>query len=209
MTSNIGSKDILEVAKQGGGNVDEAQLTSDVVKGALEEAMKPELLNRIDEIVVFSPLTYDNLKDIATNLISDTVRRTAADQSITMTVSDNIPEMITRETMSVASMYGARPTRRAVQRYVEDTMAEAIMSGFIDEGDQVKLDLKDPNGEKRIVQVTRLPDFGMGEEKTMLVSVDDDAGVKNSEEEDADWQAAYGDLPSLGDEPKRETEGFQ
>ena len=74
MTSNIGSKEILEVARSSGGG-DEEQLTSDVVKSALEDAMRPELLNRIDEIVVFSPLSYENLKDIALNLIADTVAR--------------------------------------------------------------------------------------------------------------------------------------
>lgn len=209
VTSNIGSKDILTVAKEGGQNIDETTLTSDVVKGALEEAMKPELLNRIDEIIVFSPLSYDNLKDIASNLIADTVKRAAADQKIIMTVSDNVPEIITRETMAVASMYGARPTRRAVQRYVEDTMAEAIMSGFIDEGDEVKIDLKDPNGEKRIIQITRVSANGSGESNVMLIDVDDETGVKSSPNEDAEWQAAYGDLPPLDEPPKREPEGFQ
>ena len=210
MTSNIGSKDILKAAKQEGRDVvDEFQITSDVVKAALEEAMKPELLNRIDEIVVFSPLSYDNLKDIATNLIADTVKRTADDQNISMTVSDNVPEMITRETMKVASLYGARPTRRAVQRYVEDTMAEAIMSGFINEGDEVKLDLKDPNGEKRVIQITCASSNGSGEGKVMLVNVDDEAGVRSSNEDDVDYQAAFGDLPPLGGPPKQEPEGFQ
>ena len=56
MTSNIGSKDIIEAARSMDQEVDQSQLTSDVVKGALEEAMRPEFLNRIDEIIVFSPL---------------------------------------------------------------------------------------------------------------------------------------------------------
>lgn len=60
MTSNIGSKDIIEAARSMDQEVDQSQLTSDVVKGALEEAMRPEFLNRIDEIIVFSPLPYDD-----------------------------------------------------------------------------------------------------------------------------------------------------
>jgi ATP-dependent Clp protease ATP-binding subunit ClpC len=121
MTSNIGSKDIIQAARAAEASIDETQLTSDIVKAALEEALRPELLNRIDEIVVFSPLSYENLKDIATNLIADTVARAEDDQSITIKVSDNIAEIVTRDALSVASIYGARPIRRAVQRYFEDT----------------------------------------------------------------------------------------
>jgi ATP-dependent Clp protease ATP-binding subunit ClpC len=205
MTSNIGSKDIIEAARAADTEIDETQLTSDIVKAALEEALRPELLNRIDEIVVFSPLSYENLKDIATNLIADTVARAHDDQSITIKVSDNIAEIVTRDALSVASIYGARPIRRAVQRYLEDTMAEAIMSEFVDEGDEVKVNLKDPNGDKRIVEITRLSDG-----KSILIDVEEDAGI--SAAIDLDYKATYGDLPDLGDEPpKREpdTGSFQ
>ena len=131
MTSNIGSRQIVEAARSFDLEVDGKQLTTDVVKGALEEALKPELLNRIDEIIVFSPLPYDQLKEISTNLIGNTVKRVADDQNIEIDVSENIAEIVTREALASASIYGARPIRRAVQRYLEDTMAEAIMSDFI------------------------------------------------------------------------------
>jgi ATP-dependent Clp protease ATP-binding subunit ClpC len=201
MTSNIGSKEILEVAKSADDSVDQAQLTSDVVKGALEDAMRPELLNRIDEIVVFSPLSYENLKDIATNLIADTVKRASDDQNIRLTVSDNIAEVVTREALGVSSLYGARPIRRAVQRYLEDTMAEAIMSEFIDEGDEVAVNLKDPNGGKRVVEIKRMLDG-----KSVLIDVDQDTGISK---ESLNFQATYGDLPKLDDPPKREPDSFQ
>jgi ATP-dependent Clp protease ATP-binding subunit ClpC len=201
MTSNIGSKEILEVAKSADDSVDQAQLTSDVVKGALEDAMRPELLNWIDEIVVFSPLSYENLKDIATNLIADTVKRASDDQNIRLTVSDNIAEVVTREALGVSSLYGARPIRRAVQRYLEDTMAEAIMSEFIDEGDEVAVNLKDPNGGKRVVEIKRMLDG-----KSVLIDVDQDTGISK---ESLNFQATYGDLPKLDDPPKREPDSFQ
>jgi ATP-dependent Clp protease ATP-binding subunit ClpA len=206
MTSNIGSREILEVARQADDTADQAQLTSDVVKAALEEAMKPELLNRIDEIVVFNPLSYENLKDIATNLIAGTVKRAADDQNIRMIVSDNVAEMVTREALQVSKIYGARPIRRAVQRYLEDTMAEAIMNDFVNEGDEVKVDFKDPNGDKRVVKITRISANGDGE-TSILIDVDDDAGITSSES--SDWQATYGDLPKLGDPPLPEPESFQ
>jgi ATP-dependent Clp protease ATP-binding subunit ClpC len=206
MTSNIGSREILEVARQADDNVDQAQLTSDVVKAALEESMKPELLNRIDEIVVFNPLSYENLKDIASNLIADTSKRAADDQNIRLLVSDNVAEMVTREALKVSGMYGARPIRRAVQRYLEDTVAEAIMNGFVNEGDEVTVDLKDPNGDKRVVKITRMSANGGGE-ASVLIDVDDDAGIRSSQS--LDWQATYGDLPKLGDPPTQEPESFQ
>jgi ATP-dependent Clp protease ATP-binding subunit ClpC len=203
MTSNIGSKDIIQAARDADTKIDGTQITADIVKAALEEALRPELLNRIDEIVVFSPLSYENLKDIATNLIADTVARAEDDQGIAIKVSDNIAEIVTRDALSVASIYGARPIRRAVQRYLEDTMAEAIMSEFVDEGDEVTVNLKDPNGDQRIVEITRLSDG-----KSFMINVDEDAGI--SAAVDLDYQATYGDLPDLGDEaPKREPDTFQ
>jgi ATP-dependent Clp protease ATP-binding subunit ClpC len=202
MTSNIGGKEIQQAAKENTGvDVDDAELTSDIVKSALEEAMRPELLNRIDEIVVFSPLAYDNLKAIATNLIAATVERAKDDQNIVLEVSDNIAEIVTREALTGASMYGARPIRRAVQRFLEDTMAEAIMSEFIDEGDRVTVNLKDPNSGKRVVEVKRLLD---GE--SVMIDVDDDAGISKEMLEN---EATFGDLPNLDDPPKRDPGAFQ
>jgi ATP-dependent Clp protease ATP-binding subunit ClpC len=202
MTSNIGSKEIMQAAKTADADVDKAELTADVVKGALEEAMRPELLNRIDEIIVFAPLAYENLKEISKNLIAGTVERAMDDQNIRLTVSDNIAEIATREALGVSALYGARPIRRAVQRYLEDTLAEAIMSEFIDEGDEVTVDLKDPNSGKKVVQITRMLD---GE--SVLIDVDEDSGISR---ESMDYQATFGDLPKLDDTPPpREPDAFQ
>lgn len=199
MTSNIGSKDIIEAARSMDQEVDQSQLTSDVVKGALEEAMRPEFLNRIDEIIVFSPLPYDELKEISRNLISNTVERVADDSGITLNVSDNIAEVVTREALAGASIYGARPLRRAVQRYLEDTMAEAIMSDFIQEGDSASVNLKDPNSGKYIIEIMRELDGA-----TFLIDVDEDAGISK---ESLDFSAAYGDVPNLDDGPPEQEPG--
>ena len=199
MTSNIGSKDIIDATRSMDQEIDESQLTADVVKGALEEAMRPEFLNRIDEIIVFSPLPYDQLKEISRNLINNTVKRVADDSSITLNVSDNIAEVVTREALGGASIYGARPIRRAVQRYLEDTMAEAIMSDFIQEGDSAAVNLKDPNSGKYVVEITRELD---GE--SFLIDVDEDAGISK---ESLDFSAAYGDVPSLDDGPPEQEPG--
>lgn len=199
MTSNLGSREIAQAAQDSDFNVDESKLTSSVVKDVLEEAMRPELLNRIDEIVVFAPLTYENLKEIAKNLINDAVKRTKDDMNISLKVSDNIAEIVTREALSTASVYGARPIRRAVQRYLEDTMAEAIMSEFIEEGDSATMNLKDPNSGKKIVEIKRFID-----DKSLLIDVDEDGGISR---EDMEMNAAFGDIPKLDDEPPRQDPG--
>ena len=201
MTSNIGSREIMQAAKTSDFELDEASLTSDVVKGALEAAMRPELLNRIDEIIVFAPLAYENLKEISKNLIEAAVVRVKDDQNIKLTVSDNIAEIATREALGVSSMYGARPIRRAVQRYLEDTLAEAIMSEFIDEGDDVEVNLKDPNSGKKVVEIKRMLDG-----KSVLIDVDEDSGISK---ESLNYQAAFGTLPKLDDPPKPEPDTFQ
>lgn len=202
MTSNIGSRQIVEAARSFDLEVDGKQLTTDVVKGALEEALKPELLNRIDEIIVFSPLPYEQLKEISTNLIGNTVKRVADDQNIEIDVSENIAEIVTREALASASIYGARPIRRAVQRYLEDTMAEAIMSDFIKEGDSASLNLKDPNSGNKVVEIRRNID---GE--SILIDVDEDAGISK---DSLDFSAAYDNVPNLDDgPPEQEPDAFQ
>jgi ATP-dependent Clp protease ATP-binding subunit ClpC len=201
MTSNIGSKDIMLAAKTSDYDVDEESLTADVVKGALEAAMRPELLNRIDEIIVFAPLAYDNLKEISKNLINSAVERVKEDQNIKLTVNDNIAEIATREALGVSNVYGARPIRRAIQRYLEDTLAEAIMSEFIDQGDEVEVNLKDPNSGKKVVEIKRMLD---GE--SILIDVDEDSGISK---ESLDFQAVYGVLPKLDEPPKPEPDAFQ
>lgn len=204
MTSNVGSKEIMEAVKGSDAtDADAKRLTVDVVKKVLEDAMRPELLNRIDEIISFSPLSFDNLKAIAKNLVNDTVKRAKDDQSITLTVSDDIPEIVTRQAMGTSSIYGARPVRRAIQRFLEDTMAEAIMADFIQEGDEVNVSLKDPNSTdgKKIVEIKRKIDG-----KSIQINVDDDAGISK---DDLDLQSTYGDLPRLDGPPKQDPGAFQ
>ncbi|KAG7372222.1 chaperone ATPase [Nitzschia inconspicua] len=202
MTSNLGSREIAQAAQDTNYEVNESKLTSSVVKNALEEALRPELLNRIDEIVVFAPLAYENLKEIAKNLIDDAVKRTKSDMNIQLRVSDNIAEIVTREALSTASVYGARPIRRAVQRYLEDTMAEAIMNDFIEEGDSATINLKDPKSGKKVVEIKRFID-----DQSILIDVDEDAGISR---EDMEMKAAFGDIPKLDDgPPKRDPGSFQ
>lgn len=199
MTSNIGSRGILERSRQSKAE-DLQEETTKFVKGELEQAMKPELLNRIDEIIVFNPLSYDNLKDIAINLIDEIVKRAEDDQSIRIAVSDNVVEKVTRE--GLAAEFGARPIRRASKRYVEDTMAEAIVQEFVQEGDHVSLDIA--TGQEA-VKVTNL-----NGNDSIVVPIDGDGGMGAGDA--LEWERLYGPPPSLDDDEDalpREPDGFQ
>lgn len=202
MTSNVGSQRIIEISRDPNA-ADDA--TSVAVKAELEKTMKPELLNRIDETIIFSPLSYDNLKDIANNIIEETRTRAATENGISVTVSDSISEAVTREGSTVSSQYGARPIRRGVQRYLEDTLSEAIIQDFIKEGDEVKVALDKPDGDTTIVKVTKGFSNGSSFGESMKIPVD--ASVELSMD-----YLTYGDIPSLDDdddEPRRETDTFQ
>jgi len=202
MTSNIGSQRILDMSKQSSGdNLQQTEDVAEVVKEELESTMKPELLNRIDEIVVFSPLSYDNLRDIASNILDATAKRVADDQDIKMTISDSVVKMVTREGLQSAAQFGARPIRRAAQRYLEDTMSEAIMREFVDEGDTVIVEMD--NEKEMIVKITNV-----GKKQSILIPVEDNAGI-GSTPNGLEWQALNGALPSLDDPPKPESDGFQ
>lgn len=117
---------------------------SSVVKEELGNAMKPELLNRIDEIVIFSPLGGDELRSVASLLLDGTINRAKEERGITLSASPTLIDTIISEGMSNASQYGARPMRRAVQRYFEDTVSDAIVRGFLKEGESAVVDISSP-----------------------------------------------------------------
>mmetsp|Transcript_13919 Transcript_13919/g.16908 ORF Transcript_13919/g.16908 Transcript_13919/m.16908 type:complete len:789 (+) Transcript_13919:1208-3574(+) len=117
---------------------------SQVVKEELGIAMKPEVLNRIDEIVIFSPLGGNELKSIASLLLDSTVKRAKEERNISLIVSSSLIDQIISEGALNAAQYGARPMRRAVQRFFEDTVSDAIVRGFLKQGDSAFVDIIGP-----------------------------------------------------------------
>jgi len=208
MTSNIGSKNILKISR--GENPTAEDGTSlgmdmeGVVKSELESKMKPELLNRIDEIVVFKPLEDSVLIAIAKNILDETVQRAMSEQNMDVTVAPALMTMITNEGSFTAAQFGARPMRRTAKRFLEDTLSEAIMREFLNEGDKVIVDVASGNeargfsGESRkIVKVTRLTN---GKE-SMLIPVDSDGGIGSVEA--SAFDALNRPMP-----PIQDTDGF-
>ncbi|MEM1308670.1 MAG: ATP-dependent Clp protease ATP-binding subunit [Cyanobacteria bacterium P01_D01_bin.71] len=148
MTSNIGSR----VIEKGGSGIgfdaapanDEATTRYNNIRSLVQEEMKqyfrPELLNRIDEIIVFRQLTKAEVGEIASLMLAG-VNSRLADREITVTLSKAFEERLINE--GYDQRYGARPMRRAIARLVEDSLAEAILAGTIQDGDAVLLDLDD------------------------------------------------------------------
>ena len=184
MTSNVGSQEIIKISRGENPTAADGSSTGMTMEGAvkseLEKKMKPELLNRIDEIVVFKPLEDAVLISIAKAILDETIQRASAEQDMDVSVTQSLMAMVTREGAYSAAQFGARPMRRAAKRFLEDTLSEAIMREFLQEGDEVIVDIASKTessgfkGDNRqIVKVTRVFDVN----ESMLIPVDGDAGI--------------------------------
>lgn len=136
MTSNIGARLITDHNKLGfSGNSNEKEEnkneyedTKKAVMAELKKEFKPELINRIDDIIVFHKLSDDNVKAIIDIMLKEVAKRLKK-QEIKIEISDDVKELIAKK--GVDKDYGARPLRRAIQNMVEDKIAEAILDGKI------------------------------------------------------------------------------
>ncbi|MDX6667858.1 MAG: ATP-dependent Clp protease ATP-binding subunit ClpB, partial [Solirubrobacteraceae bacterium] len=135
MTSNIGSEHLLE-GLEGGEIREEARAR---VMGELRSHFRPEFLNRVDEIVLFKPLTTEEIELIVDLQVED-VRKRLADRRLTLELTDSARELIARA--GYDPVYGARPLRRFVQREVETRIARALLSGEILDGATIIVDAK-------------------------------------------------------------------
>jgi ATP-dependent Clp protease ATP-binding subunit ClpB len=131
MTSNAGSQWIKEL---GGGEAAEMRKR---VQTALEQSFKPEFLNRVDEVVIFNNLTRADLSRIVEIQLGN-LRRLLADRKIDLRLSDVAKEWLANR--GYDPVYGARPLKRTIQRYVQDPLALKILSGEFKEGDTVDVE---------------------------------------------------------------------
>ena len=139
MTSNVGAQRIVEPKNLGFSAGGDAQKNYERMKsGVMEEVkrlFKPEFLNRIDEVMVFHPLTKEEMKQIITLLAENLVRRCREQMGIRLTLTPALKEEIVEKHSDLKM--GARPLKRALQTMVEDALAEEILSGRIKTGDSV------------------------------------------------------------------------
>jgi ATP-dependent Clp protease ATP-binding subunit ClpB len=134
MTSNIGSLYLLDGVNDRGEIGDKAR---ELVMGELRSQFRPEFLNRVDEIVLFKPLTLSEIERIVDLQFGD-MRRRLADRLITIELTSAARELIARQ--GYDPVYGARPLRRYIQREVETRIARALISGEVTDGALIAID---------------------------------------------------------------------
>ena len=137
MTSNIGSPYLLDGIDEKGDIKPEAQ---EQVMNDLRGHFRPEFLNRLDEIIMFKPLTKDNIGKIIDLMVKELSDR-LADQELSLELTDAAKQMVVDN--GYDPVYGARPLKRYLQNYVETLTAKKILSGDVHAGDTIVLDVKD------------------------------------------------------------------
>ena len=146
MTSNIGSQYLLDGIDENGNIKPEAEA---MVMQDLRAHFRPEFLNRLDETILFKPLTKDNISHIVDLMVAD-VNRRLEDRELKVELTDNAKTFVTGHGYDPA--YGARPLRRYLQKNVETLAARIILEGNISEGQTIVIDT-DEKGEKLIAYV--------------------------------------------------------
>lgn len=153
MTSNLGAKALHKnspelgflAAKKSDSNVDENKgidfkEAKKSVMDAVKRHFRPEFLNRIDEMIVFHPLTEEDLKEIVTILMSDVTKR-LEERDLQLEISPEAMQLLIKEGSDFTM--GARPLKRAIQRLIEDPVSDLILKGDAKEGKIIKADAKD------------------------------------------------------------------
>ena len=137
MTSNIGSPYLLEGIDDKGEIKEEAQK---MVMDDLRGHFRPEFLNRLDEIIMFKPLTKDNIGNIVDLMVAELDKR-LSDQELSLTLTEAAKKQVVEN--GYDPVYGARPLKRYLQNYVETLAAKKILSGDVHAGDTLELDVQD------------------------------------------------------------------
>jgi ATP-dependent Clp protease ATP-binding subunit ClpC len=154
MTSNIGSK-VIEKGGSGLGfeySDNEAEVRYNRIRDKVNEDLKqffrPEFLNRLDEIIVFRQLTRNEVKQIADIMLREISMR-LMEKGITLKVTERFKDHLVKEGYDPS--YGARPLRRAIMHLLEDSLAEAMLSGQVNDGDTTVVDVDD-DGQVKVLQ---------------------------------------------------------
>ena len=143
MTSNLGTEEYqrggIGFSRKEDG--DEQRMKT-AIESALKRTFRPELLNRIDDVIIFNSLTEENLKSIVDLLIHEVERR-LAERNIKLQVNEEAKAWLAKKGYDPA--YGARPLRRAIQRYLENPLSTKILQGEFKEGDTIAIGLEKDN----------------------------------------------------------------
>jgi len=164
MTSNVGASMIANQSKLGfttasSAKKDKYEQLKDTVNEELKKAFRPEFLNRIDDIIVFSHLSKEEIREIVDLMMKDLFKR-LAERELSIEVTDEVKDFLAKDGYSEA--YGARPLRRLIQRKIEDQLAEEILTNAYEAGDTIILKLKDEKitFEKKGVETSKAEPAG-------------------------------------------------
>jgi ATP-dependent Clp protease ATP-binding subunit ClpC len=146
MTSNIGARAITDKKALGftnNGGKDESKKEYEEIKkevmGILKKELRPEFINRIDEIIVFKKLAEEEIKQIINIMISQVLKR-LQEKNINVEVTENLKDLIAKKGTDKA--FGARPLRRTIQNLLEDTLAEGILEGKVNANQIATVDVE-------------------------------------------------------------------
>ncbi|UOB17977.1 ATP-dependent Clp protease ATP-binding subunit [Abyssalbus ytuae] len=152
MTSNIGARQLKDFGQGVGFGTAAKKAQADdhsksVIENALKKAFAPEFLNRIDDVVVFNPLEREDIHKII-DIELDKLYTRIKDLGYDLTLSEKAKDYIADKGFD--KQYGARPLKRAIQKYIEDALAEEIITAKLEEGDSIQMDLDEKNTELTI-----------------------------------------------------------
>jgi ATP-dependent Clp protease ATP-binding subunit ClpC len=144
MTSNVGARDITQsksLGFHGGDRSQSFEKIAETVKEEIAKVFNPEFLNRLDDVIVFHPLDREHIAKIVGVLLKDVQRRIGDEVRLTPAATDFLVKHGYDQT------YGARPLKRAIQRYIEDPLSEKILTQEFNRGDEIEVDVA-PEGDK-------------------------------------------------------------
>jgi ATP-dependent Clp protease ATP-binding subunit ClpC len=141
MTSNVGAKDISKNKSLGFTAPDfraSFERMAEKVKEELQHVFNPEFLNRVDDIIVFHPLQRDHIRQIVAILLQE-VRKRLSEEELSVRLSEGATDFLVKHGFD--EQYGARPLKRAIQRYIEDPLSEKILVAEFSKGDEIEIDV--------------------------------------------------------------------
>jgi ATP-dependent Clp protease ATP-binding subunit ClpC len=204
MTSNVGAQDIARNTPLGFAVTDETGTTYDDMKkrvmGDLKKVFRPEFLNRIDEVIVFHKLSREEIKEII-DLLIGRVRTQVSEHELQLDLTDGAKDLLVDKGWDPAM--GARPLRRAIQRYIEDPLADEVLKAgpdAIEPGTTVMVDRNeagDENDEPLSLELIApaKPKKPKAEEKKQPVGV----GAKDSGSEESSDESGGEESSDSGD----------
>jgi ATP-dependent Clp protease ATP-binding subunit ClpC len=200
MTSNVGTKDIKKQAKIGFGESSSLAGEHDKMREQIDESMKrlfnPEFLNRIDDTIVFRQLTKEDIVKIIQISLKKLLVR-VEQMGVNVQLTEKALEFLAEK--GYDKQYGARPLRRAMQKYVEDPIAEEILKGTVKAGTLVKVDVAG-NGAELIFTIENI-----GEASTPTASLDDVMKEAGMEPQPEKLLEHHDDKPDEGNKPEPAT----